>query len=93
MKPLPVVHMRQTDCHALRGWETSFGVAERQRTGSQEITMARHGTLPELMYRRQCEIFDAPEAITFHEKGKTSDASTGNELEEDVTDEFDQRSD
>jgi len=33
-----------------------YGAAVRQRTNHQETTMARHGTMPELIYQRQLEI-------------------------------------
>ena len=56
MKPLPIVNMSPADCNALRNWASSYGAAVRQRTVSQETTMARHGTVPEFMYQRQCEI-------------------------------------
>ena len=36
--------------------------------------MARHGTLLEFMYQRQCEISDVPVPIAFDEKGNMSDA-------------------
>ena len=55
--------------------------------------MARHGTLPEFMYQRQCEISERPVAIAFDEQGNTADAAKENELEEDEADEFDQSSD
>ena len=55
--------------------------------------MARHGTLPEFMYQRQCEISERPVAITFDKQSNTVDAAKGNELEEDEADEFDQSSD
>ena len=63
MKPLPIVNMSPADCNALRNWASSYGAAVRQRTVRQETTMARHGTLPEFMYQRQCEISDKPVSI------------------------------
>lgn len=85
--------MCQIDCDALRDWVTSFGAAVRQRTRLQETTMVRHDTLPEFMYQTQYEVFDMPVPYAFDEKSNTSEASTGNELEEEETEEFDQRSD
>ena len=93
MKPLPIVNMRPADCDALRDWASSFGAAVRQRTVRQETTIARHGTLLEFMYQRQCEISEKPVAIAFDEQGNTADAAKENELEEDEADEFDQSSD
>ena len=46
---------RQADCDALRDWASSYGATVRQET-----TMARHGTLLEFMYQRQCEISEKP---------------------------------
>ena len=63
MKPLPNVNMSPADCNALRNWASSYGAALRQRTVRQKTTMARHGTLPEFMYQRQCEILDKPVSI------------------------------
>ena len=63
MKPLPIVNMSPADCNALRNWASSYGAAVRQRTVRKETTMARHGTLPEFMYQRQCEISDKPVSI------------------------------
>ena len=63
MKPLPTVNMSPADCNALRNWASSYRAAVRQRTVRQETTMARHGTLPEFMYQRQCEISDKPVSI------------------------------
>ena len=93
MKLLPIVNMHPADCDALRDWASSFGAAVRQRTVRQETTMARHGTLPQFMYQRQCEISEKPVAIAFDEQGNTADAAKENELEEDEADEFDQSSD
>ena len=93
MKPLPIVNMHPADCDALRDWASSFGAAVRQRTVHQETTITRHGTLPEFMHQRQCEISERPVAIAFDEQGNTADAAKENESEEDEADEFDQSSD
>ena len=93
MKPLPIVNMRQADCDALRDWASSHGAAVRQRTVRQETTMARHGTLPEFMYQRQCEISEKPVSIAFDKQGNTADAVRENDLDEDEEDEFDESSD
>ncbi|CAB4004120.1 Hypothetical predicted protein [Paramuricea clavata] len=62
-----------------------------QRTVHQETTMARHGTLPEFMYQRQCEISEKPVSITF-DKHDTH-AVIEHELEEDQVDKFGESSD
>ena len=53
--------------------------------------MARHGTLPEFMYQRQCEISAIPVSIAF-DKHDTR-AVIEHKLEEDLLDEFDKSSD
>ena len=55
--------------------------------------MARHGTLPEFMYQRQCEISEKPVSIAFDKQGNTADASRENDLNEDEEDDFDESSD
>jgi len=94
MKPLPIVNMCQADCDSLRDWAASHGAAVRQRTVRQETTMARHGTLPEFMYQRQCEIFENPVSIAFDvQSDGTSDDAAVNHLEEEEGDNFDESSD
>ena len=96
MKPLPIVNMSPADCNALRNWASSYGAAVRQRTVRKETTMARHGTLPEFMYQRQCEISDKPVSITFDEQVNTADAAAAApaaELDDDEADEYDESSD
>ena len=53
--------------------------------------MARHGTLSEFMYQRQCEISEIPVSIPFDKHDKQ--AVIEQELEEDLLDEFDESSD
>ena len=65
MIPLANVDMRPADCDTLRDWASSYGAAVRQRTVRQETTMARHGTLPEFMHQRQCEVAEKPISIAF----------------------------
>ena len=98
MKPLPIVNMSPADCNVLRNWAPSYGAAVRQRTVRQETTMAHHGTLPEFMYQRQCEISDKPVSIAFDEQVNTADAAAAAaaptaELDDDEADEYDESSD
>lgn len=87
MNPLPIVNMCQVDCDSLRDWAASYGAAVRQRTVPQETTMTRHGTLPEFMYQRQCEIFENPVSIAFDvQSDDTSDDAAVNQLEEEEGD-------
>ena len=63
IEPLPVVEMSQANCDLLRDWASPYGAAVRQPTVCQETTMAKHATLPENMYHRQCIVLDRP--VTF----------------------------
>ena len=89
IKPLPVAEMSQTDCDLLRNWASSYGAALRQRTVRQETTMAKHGTLPEFIYQRQCVTSDKP--ITFA-LGQ-DDERLDNVDDEEIEDDFDSSSD
>ena len=40
----------------MRNYALTYGAAVRQRTNRQETTMARHGTMPEMIYQRQLQI-------------------------------------
>ena len=71
--------MRPAHCDALRDWASSYGAAVRQNTVRQETTMARHGTLPEFTYQRQCQIAERPISIALDARVSTSAAATENE--------------
>ena len=85
--------MRPADCDALRDWASSYGAAVRQRTVRQETTMARHGTLPEFMHQRHCEVAEKPISIAFDAQVSTAEAVTENETVEEAEDEFDESRD
>ena len=55
--------------------------------------MARHGTLPEFMHQRQCEVTEKPISIAFDSRVSTAEAVTENETVEEAEDEFDESSD
>lgn len=95
MKPLANVDMCSADCDALRDWTSSYGAAVRRRIVRQETTMAQHGTFPEFMYQRQCEIAEEPIYIyiAFVEQINTAEAVTENEMAEEAGDEFGERND
>ena len=40
----------------MRDYSPAYGAAVRQRTNRQETTMARHGTMPEVIYQRHLQI-------------------------------------
>ena len=54
--------------------------------------MARHGTLPEFMHQRQCEVAEKPISIAFDAQVSTAEV-TENETVEQAEDEFDESSD
>ena len=59
MMSLSVVNLPANDCDLLRNWASAYhGAAVRQKTGRQETTMAKHGTLPEYLYQRHLEVGD-----------------------------------
>ena len=91
--PLHAVKMSQADCDLLRNWASSFGAAVRQLTVRQESTMAKHGTLPEFMYQRQCVVSDKPVALTTFASGQIREHSmlhADKEVnDEEIADEFD----
>ena len=65
----------------------------RQCTVRQETSMARHGTLPEFMYQRQCEFAEKPISIAFDAKVSTAEAVTENETVGEAEDECEESSD
>ena len=87
MNPLPVVNICQADSDVLRDWASSYGAAVRQRAVRQETTTPRHGTLPEFMYQRQCEVSEKPVSIT------TIACDNHDRTDSDESDEFDESSD
>ena len=93
MKPLENVDMRPADCDALRDWASSYGATVRQRTVHQKTTVARHGTLPEFMHQRQCEVAEKLISVAFDAQVSTAEAVTENETVEEAEDEFDESSD
>jgi len=57
---LPAVEMPQADRGVMRNWASPYGTAARQRAVLKETTMAKHETLPECIYQRQCVASDEP---------------------------------
>ena len=87
IQPLPIVQMSKPNCEALRDWASSYGAAVRQRTVRQETTMAKHGTLPEYMYQRQCITSDRPINIIFEKEIRSINESVAEntaEMSEDI---------
>ena len=55
--------------------------------------MARHGTLPEFMSQRQCEIAEKPISIASDARVSTAETVSEKETVEEAEDEFDESSD
>lgn len=53
---LPVAKLSEKSVEEMRNYALTYGAAVRQRTNRQETTMARHGTMPEMIYQRQLQI-------------------------------------
>ena len=60
----------------MRNYALTYGSAVRQRTNRQETTMARHGTMPEMIYQRQLQI--SAEKVNL----ASSEVSEGHEVNE-----------
>ena len=79
--------MSQADCDVLLNWASSYEAAVRQSTVRQETKMAKHGTLPEFIYQRQCVTSDKP--ITFA-SGQDDERLDNAEVDdEEIEDDFD----
>ena len=68
----------------MRNYACTYGAAVRQRTTRQETTMAKHGTMPEMLYQRKLVITEKTNFASH--KDAVVDAqqtdSTENEVEE-----------
>ena len=56
VSPLSAVNLSQEAMAEMRAFALTYGSAVRQRTTRQETTMARHETVPELLYQRKLQI-------------------------------------
>lgn len=65
----------------MRNYALTYGAAVRQRTNRQETTMARHGTMPEMIYQRQLQISEDRVDLALSEGSESSEV---NENEEEV---------
>lgn len=52
------MNLSQEAIGEMRAFALTYGSAVRQRTTRQETTMARHGTVPELLYQRKLQVTD-----------------------------------
>ena len=55
VRPLPPVPMAPQGVQRIRDWAQTLGAAVRQRSVKQETTMARVGTLPSYLYKREIQ--------------------------------------
>lgn len=53
---IPVAKLSEKAVEEMRNYALTYGAAVRQRTNRQETTMARHGTMLEMIYQRQLQI-------------------------------------
>ena len=53
---LPAAKLSEKAVEEMRNYALTYGAAVRQRTNRQETTMARHRTMPEMIYQRQLQI-------------------------------------
>ena len=53
---LPAAKRSEKAAEEMRNYALTYGAAVRQRTNRQETTMARHGTMREMIYQRQLQI-------------------------------------
>lgn len=90
ISPLPDVKLSQKEIGQMRDYALTYGAAVRQRTNRQETTMARHGTMPELIYQRQLEIstdkVDVSTGIGRRSSMPTTDVETCNDEIENTAD-------
>ena len=82
--PLPQMNMDEKSVVEMQNYACTYGAAVRQRITRQETTMAKHGTMPEMIYQRKLVI---TEKINFasHKDSVVDEEqtdSTRNEVEE-----------
>jgi len=77
---LPAVEMPQADCDLMRNWASSYAAAVRQSTVRQETTMAKHNTLPEFIYQRQCVASDRPVTLNTFVREQTGGPAENNKF-------------
>ena len=53
---LPIVRLPEKAVEEMRDYALSYGAAVRPRKNRQQTTMARHETMPEMIYQRQLQI-------------------------------------
>lgn len=75
--PLPNVKLSEKEVEEMRNYSRTYGAAVRQRTNRQETTMARHGTMPEIIYQRHLHISERVDLSGI----AASPASTANRAE------------
>ena len=59
MQPLTPVKMTSQFTQSMRDWTQTFGAAVRQRSVTQQMTMAKAGTLPSYLYHREVQPGDS----------------------------------
>jgi len=75
---MPAVEKPEVDL--VRNWASPYAAAVRQSTVRQETTMAKHSTLPEFIYQRQCVASDQPVTLNTFVRGQTGGPAENNKL-------------
>ena len=78
---LPAAKLSEKAVEEMRNYALTYGAAVRQRTNRQETTMARHGTMPEMIYQRQLRISASRVNLASSEGSELTEV---NENEEEV---------
>lgn len=72
---LPVAKLSEKSVEEMRNYALTYGAAVRQRTNRQETTMARHGTMPEMIYQRQLQISEDRVDLALSEGSESSEVN------------------
>lgn len=72
---VPVAKLSEKSVEEMRNYALTYGAAVRQRTNRQETTMARHGTMPEMIYQRQLQISEDRVDLALSEGSESSEVN------------------
>ena len=72
---LPVAKLSEKAVEEMRNYALTYGAAVRQRTNRQETTMARRGTMPEMIYQRKFQISEDRVNLALSEGSESSEVN------------------
>lgn len=72
---VPVAKLSEKSVEEMCNYALTYGAAVRQRTNRQETTMARHGTMPEMIYQRQLQISEDRVDLALSEGSESSEVN------------------